>query len=86
MVIMRSSGPSPGGNVVPLIDRYLGSTCVPAERMAEAVLLRGIAVRLTALAASDSATADENRKLREQLELTKRELDRLRLRIIPPAE
>jgi hypothetical protein len=74
----------PTPTVVPLIDQYLGSTCVPPERAVEATLLRGIASLVAAGALTDSSVAGENRALKQQLEQTRRELERLRLRIIPP--
>ena len=69
---------------VPLLDKYLGSTCLSAARAAEIVFVRKLAFDVAQRGVSDSASAEEVRKLREQLDQTKKELDRLKMRVIQP--
>ena len=70
---------------LPLLDSYLGSTCLTPGRAAEVLLLRRVAADMMRQNfAGDSASSEEIRKLKEQLELAKKELDRLKMRIIPP--
>jgi hypothetical protein len=72
-------------DAVGLLDAYVGSTCLPPNRAAEVNLIRNFAVELAHRPVlSDSASAEEVRKLREQLDQTKRDLERLKLRVIPP--
>ena len=69
----------------PLLDSYLASGCVSPGRAAEVVLLRKVAADLQRESVvADSSSAEQIRKLREQLEQTKKELDRLKMRVIPP--
>ena len=72
-------------SALPLIDSYLASTCVAPGRAAEALVVRRVASDMMRQNfVGDSAAADQIRKLKEQLELTKKELDRLKMRVIPP--
>jgi hypothetical protein len=71
---------------IPLFDSYIGSSCVEPARASEALLLRRIASDIVRHNfAADSASAEEVKKLKEQLDLAKKELDRLKMRVIPPA-
>ncbi|MNC97039.1 hypothetical protein D3C83_145750 [compost metagenome] len=66
-----------------MLDKYLASTCLSEPRRVEATLLRGLAASMGKKpSAPDSASAEEIRKLKDQLEQTKKELERLKLRII----
>jgi hypothetical protein len=70
---------------IPFLDSYLASSCVAPARAAEVILVRRVASDLMRQNfAGDSATSEEIRKLREQLDLARKELDRLKMRIIPP--
>jgi hypothetical protein len=86
--LLRVTAPGPAtrvGESVELLDRYLTSTCPSGTRVEEARFLRRVALEATRKSLSaDSASAEEVRKLKEQLDQTKKDLDRLKMRIIPP--
>ena len=68
-----------------MLNVYANSTCLPQSRSAEIAVMRKLAADMEALSQTkDSSAAAEIKKLKEQLELTRKELDRLRLRVIPP--
>jgi hypothetical protein len=69
---------------LPLFDRYLGSPCLTPSKAAEVNFIRRLAADVLLKTISDSASAEEVKKLRDQLETTKKELDRLKMRVIPP--
>jgi hypothetical protein len=86
--VLRMSAPAQASRIseaVALLDGYLSSTCPTDSRAAEATFLRKLAVNSAQRAtAADSVAAEEIRKLREQLDQTKRDVERLKMRIIPP--
>ncbi len=70
---------------LPLLDTYLSSSCVAPGRAAEALMVRKVAADMMRQNfVGDSVSSEEIRKLKEQLELAKKELDRLKMRVIPP--
>jgi hypothetical protein len=80
----------PGGRerlleAISMLDSFAASTCLSPSRATEVALVRSYALAITKQAiVSDSTALDEVRKLKEQLDAARKELERLRLRVIPP--
>jgi hypothetical protein len=70
---------------LPLLDGYLASTCLAQDRAVQVALLRSMAGGMSGQTASaDSAGVGQLRKLQAQLDEVRKELERLKMRIIPP--
>lgn len=74
-------------SALPLVDRYLTSVCLASPRFTEVVLVKRMAQALASRNPEPGSTADaELKRLRDELEQTRKELERLKMRVIPPRD